>query len=209
VPSSFGSFRRVAVKVWSDAYRDSAAEQAATRFYTTAGGVPIELFVGYRGDGTNGERLQSPKLVLPAGWSYVWITSTQLQVNGSEPIEANWMLTQTAGARRLVLYWYQSEGGTFTGELYYRFALLKERLMGRSAGMLVVRIATPTLESESIEQAEVRLKSLALRVQQELDRMIHLWSTKVQILTVNRQVLFSTPPPPVTFFPFYSQSYRV
>src|SRR6266576_954573 len=113
VPWSFGSFRTVAVKVWSDAYRDSAAEQAATRFYTTAGGVPIELFVGYRGDGTNGERLQSPKLVLPAGWSYVWITSTQLQVNGSEPIEANWMLTQTGGNRRLVLYWYQSEGGTF------------------------------------------------------------------------------------------------
>ena len=46
--------------------------------------------------------LQSPKLVLPAKWSYLWITSTQLQVNGSEPIEANWMLTQTAGARRLV-----------------------------------------------------------------------------------------------------------
>ena len=175
VPSSFGSFRTVAVKGWSDAYRDSAAEQAATRFYTTAGGVPIELFVGYRDDGTHGERLQSPKLVLPAGWSYVWITSTHLQVNGSEAIEANWMLTQTAGARRLVLYWYQSEGGTFTGELYYRFALLKERLMGRSAGMLVVRIATPVLESDSsIEEAQIRLKNLALQVQQGLDRIIHL-----------------------------------
>ena len=174
VPSSLGTFT-AAAKVWPDAYDDAKAEHAATRFYTTAEGVPIELFVGYRGDSTGGPRLQSPKLVLPAKWSYVWITSSQLQANGSEPIEANWMLTQTAGARRLVLYWYQSEGGTFTGELYYRFALLKERLMGRSAGMLVVRIATPVLESDnSIEQAQIRVKNLALQVQQELDRIIHV-----------------------------------
>jgi len=174
VPSSFETFT-AAAKVWPDAYDDAKAEQAATRFYTTAEGVPIELFVGYRGDSTGGERLRSPKLVLPAKWSYLWITSTQLQVNGSEPIEANWMLTQTAGSRRLVLYWYGSEGGTFTGELYYRFALLKERLMGRSAGMLVVRIATPVLESDrSVEQAQIRLKNLALRVQQELARVIHV-----------------------------------
>ena len=119
-------------------YHDAKAEQAATRFYTTAEGVPIELFVGYRGDSTGGQRLQSPKLVLPAKWSYIWVTPAQLEFNGSEKIEANWMLTQTAGTRRLVLYWYQSERATFTGELYYRFALLKERLMGRSAGMLVV-----------------------------------------------------------------------
>ena len=175
VPASFGPFRPAGAKVWADPYHDPIAEQATTRFYTTAEGVPIELFVGYRGDSTRGERLQSPKLVLPAKWSYLWITSTQLQINGSEPIEANWMLTQTAGARRLVLYWYQFEGGTFTGELYYRFAVLKERLAGRSAGMLVVRIATPVLESDSsVEQAQIRLKNLALRVQQELDRIIHV-----------------------------------
>jgi EpsI family protein len=174
LPSSFGSFT-ASTEAWPDVYQDAKAEQAATRFYTTAEGVPIELFVGYRGDSTGGERLRSPKLVLPARWSYLWITSTQLQVNGSEPIEANWMLTQTAGARRLVVYWYQSERTTFTGELYYRFALLKERLMGRSAGMLVVRIATPVLESDrSVEQAQIRLKNLALRVQQELDRIIHV-----------------------------------
>ena len=174
LPSSFGSFT-ASTEAWPDVYQDAKAEQAATRFYTTAEGVPIELFVGYRGDSTGGPRLQSPKLVLPAKWSYVWITSSQLQANGSEPIEVNWMLTQTAGTRRLVLYWYQSEGGTFTGELYYRFALLKERLAGRSAGMLVVRIATPVLESDrSVEQAQIRLKNLALRVQQELDRIIHV-----------------------------------
>jgi EpsI family protein len=174
VPSALGTFT-AAAKTWPDAYDDAKAEHAARRFYTSAEGVPIELFVGYRGDSTGGQRLQSPKLVLPAKWSYVWITSSQLQANGSEPIEVNWMLTQTAGAGRLVLYWYQSEGGTFTGELYYRFALLKERLIGRSAGMLVVRIATPVEESNnSIEKAKIRVKNLALQVKQELDRIIHL-----------------------------------
>ena len=97
---------------------------------------------------------------------------------GGECLNVIWLqavLTQTAGARRLVLYWYQSEGGTFTGELSYRFALLKERLAGRSAGMLVVRIATPVLESDSsIEQAQIRVKNLALQVQQELNRIIHV-----------------------------------
>jgi len=175
VPSSFGSSSSAGAKVWADVYHDPTAEQAATRFYTTAEGVPIELFVGHRGDSTGGQRLQSPKLVLPAKWSYIWVTPAQLEFGRSEKIEANWMLTQTAGARRLVLYWYQSEEGTFTGELYYRFASLKERFAGRSAGMLVVRIATPVPESDSsIEQAQIRLKNLAFQVQQELDRIIHV-----------------------------------
>ena len=67
------------------------------------------------------------KLVLPAKWSYLWITSTQLQVNGSG---THRKLTDAdtdgrSSKNRALLVPVRRRG--FSGELYYRFALLKER----------------------------------------------------------------------------------
>jgi EpsI family protein len=171
VPSSFAAFT-AAEEPWPDAYHDIKAERSATRFYATATGIPIELFLGYRGDGSRGERLQSPKLILPRRWNYLWVETTELDIGNSEKIEANWMLTEMGGSRRLVLYWYRYGGGTFTGELYYRFALLKERLLNRPTGMIVVRIATPVLGDEIIRNAQDRLRNFAALAHGEIKRLL-------------------------------------
>ncbi|MGE5301902.1 MAG: exosortase C-terminal domain/associated protein EpsI [Alphaproteobacteria bacterium] len=170
-PSVFGAFP-AAEKPWPDAYHDIKAEQSATRYYATAAGIPVEFFLGYRGDGSRGARLQSPKLILPPKWSYLWVKPTELNVGNSEKIEANWMLTQMDNSRRLVLYWYEYEGGTFSGELYYRFALLKDRLRNRPGGMIVVRIATPVLGDESIRSAQDRLRNFAILAHSESRRLL-------------------------------------
>jgi EpsI family protein len=171
IPTAVPAFNSVA-KAWPDAYVDPKAEHAQSRFFATVDRVPIELFLGYRADNSSGERLQSPKLALPERWSYLWVRPDDIKGRYSERINGNWMLTQMQRERRLVFYWYQSSESTFGGEIYYRFALLKERLMNSPGDMFVVRLATPVIENESIESAQERLRSLALIVHDDLTRSI-------------------------------------
>jgi EpsI family protein len=171
LPSSFGPYA-TAVPVWLDVYKDPKADEALTRFYSTTAGISIELFVGHRANGGRGDRLQSPKLVLPERWNYLWVKPAAIKTAGTEQIEANWMLTQRSDAKRVVLYWYESRGHAFTGELYYRAALLKARFLHGSSDMAVVRIATPVLADERQEDAQNRLTGFVIQMYPALGKLL-------------------------------------
>jgi EpsI family protein len=170
-PESLGSYA-VSTRAWPDVYVDSNAEGSLSRFYTSPGGKPVELFVAYRGFGSNAARLNSPKLFFPELWNYVSVNSIQINVGANKPIWANLMVTQKGPSKRLVLYWYQLRGEPFLSELYYRIATLKSIILNSESPMTVVRIATSLEDGERLESAEVRLKEFAPLVYRQLNRSL-------------------------------------
>jgi hypothetical protein len=114
------------VEAW-DHYDDPKAKSKLSRIYSDDAHGPIELFIGSQGTGVDSARLQSPKLIFPDGWSYHWIRPMSKRMHDSQPLEANWILTQQGKSRKLILYWYQSGDWSFTGEMAYRIALLRAR----------------------------------------------------------------------------------
>ena len=155
-----------------DVYSDPTAGEALGRVYSTSTGIPIELFVGYRGNDGRGGRLQSPRVSLPDNWNYIWVKSATIETAAGSQLQVNWMLTQHGNNKRVVMYWYESGGQVFTGELHYRFALLKARIVNAKRGMAVVRIATPLLSGEKIEEAQQRLKGFVSELYPPLGKII-------------------------------------
>jgi EpsI family protein len=155
------------VAAW-DHYDDPKAKSKLSRIYSDSADGPIELFIGSQGTGVDSARLQSPKLIFPDGWSYHWIRPMSKRMHDSQPLEANWILTQQGKSRKLILYWYQSGDWSFTGEMAYRIALLRARALGLSGDLLVARIATALPESETVEEAQERIARFVMLLWPEL-----------------------------------------
>jgi len=157
---------------YKDPYMDTKAHSSVSRIYFGAEKAPIELFVGYRGAQNDGDRLYSPKLVLPEHWNFAWVRPITVDVGNGTWIRANSMLTRAGTAARLVLYWYQVSGQTVAGELDHRLLQVRRSIFeGRSDGA-VVRLTTPILESEKIEQAQERLTIFARYLYPELVKIL-------------------------------------
>jgi EpsI family protein len=137
------------------------------------------LFIGSQGTGVDSARLQSPKLIFPNGWSYHWIRPMSKRMQDSQPLEANWILTQQGKSRKLILYWYQSGDWSFTGEMAYRIALLRARALGLRGDLLVARIATALPESETVEEAQERIARFVMLLWPELRAISNLYIQEV------------------------------
>jgi EpsI family protein len=169
LPRSLAAYTVVDAE-WSDAYTDDQAQKKLSRIYSDQSGIPLELFIGSQASSSRG-RLQSPNLVFPAGWNYISIHPTTLPIKGAKH-EAKLMLTQRGNSRRMTLYWYQSHGETFSGEIYYRFASFKHRIQGEVGDMAVVRIATPILQGGTLDDARERLERFVLFAVPEISKVL-------------------------------------
>ncbi len=167
LPLMLGGYVAQDVADW-DHYDDPKAKSKLSRIYSDDAAGPIELFVGSQGTGVDTERLQSPRLIFPDGWSYHWVRPISKRMHDNQQLKANWILTQRGKSRKLILYWYQSGDWSFTGEMAYRIALLRVRALGVSRDILVARIATALPESETVEEAQERIARFVMLFWPEL-----------------------------------------
>jgi EpsI family protein len=151
-----------------DYYQDSNADTALA---VVAGGQdksPVEIFIGYRGEQARGSRLRSPKIHFPEHWNSVWLKPANIEVGGDVAIRGNWMLTRKGGSLRLVIYWYQVADDTFAGEFENRIRQLKRAILDRRTDGAVIRIATPVSNGDSIEEAQMRLGVVSVKLYSQL-----------------------------------------
>jgi EpsI family protein len=171
LPGSFGPFT-VTQLSWQDPYEDVKAESSISRVYLARDNAAIEVFLGFRGIQNQGDRLSSPKLMLAEQWNFTWVKPTSIKLANASRIEANWMLTHKGNTTRLVLYWYQVERSTVSGELDYRFRLVKRALLDRRSDGAVVRLATAVADDEPIDKAQERLRGFASDLYPQLVKIL-------------------------------------
>jgi EpsI family protein len=155
-------------------YNDPAADFELSRVYKTALSSPIELYIGFKGK-QQAERLKSPRLGFPYGWNYVWLQPTRLSLgDDAGAINATWMLIQNGQTQVLVLYWFQTGDQTVAGEFERRIVQIRNALLfGRSDGA-VLRLATPLVNSDNIDEAKKRLATAATHVYSDVRNVLPL-----------------------------------
>ena len=156
IPEQLGRFH-VTAGHWPDAYSDPEAHQTLSRLYQGPENRRIEAFIGYRGSQRGNDRLDSPKLVFPAGWEYASMDRIQIARQGGGHINAVWLLTKKSNSRRLVLFWYQLPGKTLSSDVLYRFELARRLILDGRTDAAVVRLASDLDDSESVDQGLQRL----------------------------------------------------
>jgi EpsI family protein len=156
----------------SDFYKDPLADAVLSVFASAGDDDKTEIFIGYRGEQTGGQRLRSPKLVFPDNWNSVWLKPAAIEIAGGPSIHGNWMLTRKGDAIRLVLYWYQFGNSAFGGEFEYRLHQLKRALLERRSDGAVVRLATPVPPGQSIDTAQERLRALGVSIYPKLVKLL-------------------------------------
>ena len=170
VPEQIGLYRSGS-DGWGQPYKDSNAEQDLSRYYANGNREVIEVYVGYRGYQRDQKRLKSPKLTMVADWNFVSLDSVQIPLAGAV-IDGVWMTLQKDAQKQVVLYWYQDRGETFAGEIAYRFHQAKKMILHKRTEGAVIRIATPLLDMENIQQAKDRITRFSLAFYPELVKVL-------------------------------------
>jgi EpsI family protein len=125
----------------------------------------VDLFVAYFPTQRTGDTIHSPRNCLPgAGWTP--LQSRRVQISGPQhtPFRANRYVIAKGENRQLVFYWYLAHGRAIASEYWAKFYLVADSIrMNRSDGSLI-RLTTPILRGESVDEAQERLLSFAGQV---------------------------------------------
>jgi EpsI family protein len=102
------------------------------------GGNQLGLFIAYYAEQRSGESMHSPKHCLPgSGWEIWRYGSTEVPVDGGLVVVNKYSIHK-AGARNVVLYWYQSGSRIIASEYYGKFLLMRDAMFdGRTDGAIV------------------------------------------------------------------------
>ena len=122
--------------------------------------VPVELFVAWYKDQTQGGT-HSPTVCLPGGgWEIAELSQKQAfqDFQGVTSFALNRVIIQKGLQRMIVYYWYDQLGARTPSSFWARVSLTWSKLTtGRGDGALV-RLITPILGNESDASAEARLQ---------------------------------------------------
>jgi len=174
--ASVGPFEVAGDRSAEASYNDINAESSLSQTFIAQDKQTINLFVGYRSDQTNGNRLHSPKMYHPDEWDFAWLKPAALPLDGATSILGQWMLARKGQgqARELILYWYQIGSRTYGGELEHRIAQIRRLFFERRSDGAIVRISTSLRNEEPIEAAQRRLREFAIRLYPEIVRILPL-----------------------------------
>lgn len=122
--------------------------------------VPVNFYVAYYESQRKGSSPHSPTVCMPGGgWQIVDLT--RQTYNGAEakiPFEFNRVIIRKGNFSQLVYYWFEERGRVLADEYRVKWYLLRDALlMNRTDGALV-RVTTPIVEGEPVENADRRLR---------------------------------------------------
>lgn len=128
-----------------------------SRIYTSPIEQPVDLFIAYYSSQRSGDTIHSPKNCLPgSGWMPLESDRVWIEVAPNQSIRVNRYVVAQGMDRQLVMYWYQAHGRVTPSEYAAKFYLVADSIrMNRSDGGMV-RLVTPILPNETLEQSQAR-----------------------------------------------------
>lgn len=136
--------------------------------------APVDLFVAWYDDQSDGGT-HSPEICLPgAGWEIAWLERVDIapELGLEESYNINRAVIQKGETRMLAYYWFEQHGRHVAWDFAAKFWLLVDGItMGRTDGALV-RMITPINRNETAEQAEERLKDFFMANRPVLTRFV-------------------------------------
>ena len=142
--------------------RTLAADDYVSATYEGAGQPPINLFVAYYDNQTEGGGIHSPEVCLPVGgWEMSDIAPYEVSFPDTAygTFKLNRAVIQKGVNKQLVYYWFEQRGRRFTNDFVTKFAVIYDSwTKGRLDGALV-RFVTPIDAEGGEAAADARLKA--------------------------------------------------
>jgi EpsI family protein len=169
LPLTIGQWRgHEASPLADDVLAQLGVDDYINREYSTAGSVPVGVYVGYYASQRQGDTIHSPQNCLPgAGWRPVETGVTDLRAGG-RTMRVNQFVIQKGLDRQLVFYWYQGRGRVVANEYRNKALLMLDAArLHRTNGGLVRLIAS--LDSTGGDP-KAALSAFAVLLLPQLDR---------------------------------------
>jgi len=138
-------------------------------------GVPVSLFIGYFPTQRTGQSIHSPQHCLPgAGWVFesAYTHYTYLTGDDGQVYHVGEYVISDGNIKQFVLYWYQAHGRSIPNGYTAKIFMIADAIrMNRTDGA-IVRVITPVLPLESIEDARARAIRFTKEMVPSLPRFI-------------------------------------
>jgi exosortase D (VPLPA-CTERM-specific) len=176
MPLSYGDWNLVATQTLDrNIERALGADDYIGAVFERAGGsAPVDLFIAWYADQTDGG-IHSPEVCLPGGgWEMAEIFRTDVghAIGAPGTLPVNRAIIQKGEQKLLVYYWFEQYGGRTASDFLAKMALLKNAVRyGRTDGALV-RMLTPIQRGETPEAAEARLQEMLVPLMADLRRFV-------------------------------------
>jgi exosortase D (VPLPA-CTERM-specific) len=129
-------------------------------FVNPAEAQPVDFFVAYYTNQTQGAGIHSPEVCLPTGgWEIFSLAPTEITLAGTRfgTFEVNRAVIQQGLSKQLVYYWFEGRGRRETNDFVAKFHTIADSMMrGRTDGALV-RAITP-IGADGEQAADARLQ---------------------------------------------------
>ena len=138
-------------------------------------GAPVNMFVAFYNNQTDGSGIHSPEVCLPVGgWEIFTLEPYDIDsgVAAYGTFTVNRAVIQKGLSKQLVYYWFEQRGKRQTSDFVAKMSVVADSLiMDRSDGALV-RYVTPIMPDETDVQADARLMTFIGQSLEYLPRFV-------------------------------------
>jgi EpsI family protein len=136
-------------------------------------GKNINFYTAYYASQTKGESIHTPATCLPgSGWTFEESGLVSIPIEnreGNRTIRVNRAFMEKDGQKQLTYYWFPQRG-RIPGNLFeLKFFVFWDAITQRRTDGALVRVITPVMPSERVEDAEKRVQSFVQQAVPILD----------------------------------------
>lgn len=135
------------------------------RVYQHSDGPSVDFLLEYFPSQREGDTIHSPKHCLPgAGWEPTESAYLQLTGPDGRKLPVNYYVLAKGDERQVVLYWYESHGRALASEYWAKIYLVWDAIRLNRTDCSMVRVVTPVMRNESVDNAKDRAVGFAREV---------------------------------------------
>lgn len=139
-----------------------AASDYIAALYQKPDVAPVDVFVAFYKNQTNGDGIHSPEVCLPnGGWEVSSLRPYTVSMPGTAygTFQLNRAVVEKNQQKELVYYWFEQRGRRMTNDIWAKISVVWDGLTrGRTDGALV-RFVTPLAPGETEAAADARIQS--------------------------------------------------
>jgi EpsI family protein len=157
IPMETGNYFGEEHRFSEQSYEVLQADTTTLRLYHSLSGERIWLFIGYFASQKYGSQIHSPRHCLPgSGWRIRTIEPYRLELADGVTKEINRLVIAERNSTQLMLYWYETRGGSIRSEYGLKWDLMMNSLRLRPTDAAMIRLNLPLFNTESVEAATQR-----------------------------------------------------
>lgn len=129
-------------------------------------GKHVDFYVAYYESQRKGESIHSPETCLPgSGWEFRQAGKAQVSLAESgRSITVNRAIMEKSGYRQLSYFWFPARGRILTNAYEMKLYTFWDALTRQRTDGALVRVITPVLQGEQVEDAEKRLQEFTMQI---------------------------------------------